>query len=1018
MEELNQALALIERASHEIQQGNPSPEAQKVLLSFQEKSNPYELCKYILENSKVPTAQFQSVSTIRRAVLREWSALSPQQRDSIRDFLLQFLVNSHAALQNFVKSQLLQCVAVLIKREWVDIEFPSPTSQPNLQFKEATFQKILTLLGGEMHMKRQGVGLLLALVNEFSSKQTNSETKLPVTYHLKCNRSFADKELKQVLTWTMAFIHQFITNPASLQNDGAFLGSCLTLAAQVLSWDFEDAQASSDGLLFTRTPPTGGDSTNAPLKPPPHYRDIFVTSHDILLCFFKLLAMVEQNEDLSHLTRVALSQLASLSGNVFPDKAHQLQYLKTFLELLMPHMRKYTTILSSAGAPSSLSPSFGDQMIGLSNILVRLVSNFRIEMFYQLPPVPAALGNECPLLFLSALASDVTFDAFLAEFCAFTCGCLQSLKSVEEVEFSWNLDCFNYLTDAWLVFVGDVEEELGGGTTGEGNQAKWTAVKATLQKYTRNVFQLYVEARIAIAHSELEQDLVENEETCDDKKEFEEQLEAVGRLGRLDCAHSLHLVTSMLGDRLAKWQGQPATGTGLDVILEELHWLVLITGHVLANEPKDELAHIPSAINALSDESDAVILATNAVMAVLQFQNSCLTNETLDGFDDIVSPLLAETLLWFVSRWSATYLTIHRQKTPASERLAAAYGSTGGMIPNMIQFFFSSISSILMHWSGAEPNLAVQACELLLSLSKLPFRMVLLQLDVYRNFCEAYVKQISLALTSLSARLHRLLVEALVRMGSGTGGAENPEALQQYFQQIVSPIQADFVKVFDRADFASIAQNAQVVSHVERLISSLRGVVRAGKGGGVVSRATLHVALPCLEKIASLLRIYSHRVDMREDISAFFCDLLLYQINSIKERSEVDALLNGLYHYFQALAELSKEKSATAGGKKEEEKQRDASGPRRDPQVQEKSGQLALFALTTCILPLITPELMLYAKVRDGYYSVLCGLFEEAPRSLLSLQAPTYSMLLASLKYALLSTDTDVARRGLETLCS
>jgi hypothetical protein len=86
--------------------------------------------------------------------------------------------------------------------------------------------------------------------------------------------------------------------------------------------------------------------------------------------------------------------------------------------------------------------------------------------------------------------------------------------------------------------------------------------------------------------------------------------------------------------------------------------------------------------------------------------------------------------------------------------------------------------------------------------------------------------------------------------------------------------------------------------------------------------------------------------------------------------------------------------------------------------------------------------------VRDGYYSVLCGLFEEAPRSLLSLPAPTYSMLLASLKYALLSygsspppqahhrtrttahtalltcvgavrrTDTDVARRGLETLCS
>jgi hypothetical protein len=34
------------------------------------------------------------------------------------------------------------------------------------------------------------------------------------------------------------------------------------------------------------------------------------------------------------------------------------------------------------------------------------------------------------------------------------------------------------------------------------------------------------------------------------------------------------------------------------------------------------------------------------------------------------------------------------------------------------------------------------------------------------------------------------------------------------------------------------------------------------------------------------------------------------QIDNIKERSEVDALLNGVYHYFQAIADLSKEKSA------------------------------------------------------------------------------------------------------------
>jgi len=84
----------------------------------------------------------------------------------------------------------------------------------------------------------------------------------------------------------------------------------------------------------------------------------------------------------------------------------------------------------------------------------------------------------------------------------------------------------------------------------------------------------------------------------------------------------------------------------------------------------------------------------------------------------------------------------------SSERLKTAYGTDSGMVPHMVGFFFASISSIVMHWSGSEPELAAQviltlwrhlpdikptspchkACELFLCLSKLPFRTVLLQL--------------------------------------------------------------------------------------------------------------------------------------------------------------------------------------------------------------------------------------------------------------------------------------------------
>lgn len=112
----------------------------------------------------------------------------------------------------------------------------------------------------------------------------------------------------------------------------------------------------------------------------------------------------------------------------------------------------------------------------------------------------------------------------------------------------------------------------------------------------------------------------------------------------------------------------------------------------------------------------------------------------------------------------------------------------------------------------------------------------------------------------------------------------------------------------------------------------LRGLARAGKGGGNISRATLHACLQHLEKIASLIHIYSHRSDILKDINGLFNDLLLFQvgpltlrshkqtaltgpsadhqIDSLKAQGEAEMLLNGIFHFFKALSELSKEKSA------------------------------------------------------------------------------------------------------------
>ncbi len=87
-----------------------------------------------------------------------------------------------------------------------------------------------------------------------------------------------------------------------------------------------------------------------------------------------------------------LAQLASLCGHVFADKAQRVKYLTAFLEQLLPFLTAYTARLAS---PLSLPSCVGDQMIGISNIMV---SPSHIPYFlFCAPPF-----NHCCLLYVGS----------------------------------------------------------------------------------------------------------------------------------------------------------------------------------------------------------------------------------------------------------------------------------------------------------------------------------------------------------------------------------------------------------------------------------------------------------------------------------------------------------------------------------------------------------------------------------------------------------------------------------------
>ena len=73
------------------------------------------------ENSQSDFVLFQSVSTIREAIIREWLLLPAEEKTELRSYLLQYLT-SHLSLTSYVRSQILHTIAVSVKRATMDVE--------------------------------------------------------------------------------------------------------------------------------------------------------------------------------------------------------------------------------------------------------------------------------------------------------------------------------------------------------------------------------------------------------------------------------------------------------------------------------------------------------------------------------------------------------------------------------------------------------------------------------------------------------------------------------------------------------------------------------------------------------------------------------------------------------------------------------------------------------------------------------------------------------------------------------
>ncbi|PQM39641.1 exportin-4 isoform X2 [Prunus yedoensis var. nudiflora] len=81
--QLQSTMHSIELACTSIQMHMNSAAAEATILSLSQTSQPYQACKFILENSQVANARFQAAAAIQNAAIREWGFLSSDNKRSM-----------------------------------------------------------------------------------------------------------------------------------------------------------------------------------------------------------------------------------------------------------------------------------------------------------------------------------------------------------------------------------------------------------------------------------------------------------------------------------------------------------------------------------------------------------------------------------------------------------------------------------------------------------------------------------------------------------------------------------------------------------------------------------------------------------------------------------------------------------------------------------------------------------------------------------------------------------------------
>ncbi|XP_073000684.1 uncharacterized protein [Typha latifolia] len=1008
---LQATMHTIEQACSMIEMHVNSAEAEKIIVSLHSSSMPYQACRFILENSRMPNARFQAAGAIGDAAIREWGLLTDQNKRRLILFCLNYVMEHASAPDAYVQRKVSSVVARLLKRGWLEF---SESEKAAILFEVK--QSVLGVHGSAPQFS--GISFMESLVAEFSPL-TASAMGLPKEYHEQCQSSLELNYLKEFYCWAqgsaLRIMEKIVGCGASVSEENV-CSAALRFMFQILNWDFKHAGEPNSKINVL----SSGIRHDAIMlkkfehflvKPGSMWHDALISSgHTTWLLNFYATVRQKYSSDtiwtespLAVSARQLIVQLSSLAGAVFPSDngETQIKHLIHILSAVVQWIDPPDVI--SAAIQSGQSES---EFIDGCHALLSMASLTITPLFDDLLKSVRPYGT---IHLLSTLTSEV----------------VKALTVSRDEEGTWASEALDILLETWSVVLGqmDIDE----------NSLSSDGVFAA-----SSLFTVIVESHLKAAADTAFDD--------DDNAEYfhasvskrDERLSSYALIARAAADMTVPFLVRLFSERFALLSQKICKGDPTHT-LEELYWLLLMAGHVLTDSGEGETTLVPEAL--LAGFLDIVEEAQHPVVilswSIINFSRQCLDPEMRRMY---FSPRLMEAMIWFLARWVTTYLMpldvsrgqFSRRdhdygKPHRSQKILLGFAGNN----NQGEFVLDSILQIsvaALKFYPGENELQALTCQKLLAalVRQKNICARLVQLEPWRDLARAFANESTLF--SIDARLQRSLAETLVCTVSCM---KDPEASIQYLRELLGPMTRCLVDNSTRNDLKAVAQQADAVYMVSCLLERLRGAARATQPR--TQKAIFEIGRTVMNPLLTLIEIYKNQPGVVYLILKFVVNFVDAQVVYLgaKETSILMSFCLQLLQIYSShnIGKTSISLSTSLRSEAQTEKYKDLRAllqlltnicskdlvdfsPDCDEDDSPDIAEVIYMGLHI-VTPLISLDLLKYPKLCRDYFLLVSHMLEVYPEKVAQLNKDAFTHIIGTLDFGMHHQDIDVIEKCL-----